>query len=66
MLEGDRVMYTVTMQSEILVQCLANMGLLALPLMLQTGGYITGPLKVIEIAGMAGRQLTDTIITIYA
>ena len=38
-------------QGEILVQSLANMGLLALPLMLQTGGYISGPLTLIEIAG---------------
>lgn len=44
-------MYTVTMQSEILVQCLANMGLLALPLLLQTAGYITGPLTITEMAG---------------
>ena len=44
-------MYTVTMQSEILVQCLANMGLLALPLLIQTAGYITGPLTITEMAG---------------
>ena len=33
------------------MQCLANMGLLSLPLLLQTAGYITGPLTYTEIAG---------------
>ena len=35
-------------QAEILVQCLANMGLLCVPLMLQSSGYLTGPLTPLE------------------
>ena len=41
----------VTFQAEILVQCLANMGLLSVPLMLQSSGYITGPLTALETLG---------------
>ena len=35
-------------QAEIFVQCLANMGLLSVPLMLQSSGYLTGPLTPLE------------------
>merc|ERR1719391_1231824 len=34
-----------------MVQCVANMGLLSLPLMLQSNGYLTGPLTTLEIVG---------------
>jgi len=43
--------YKVTMQKEILVQCLANMGCLAMPLLVQTSGYLTGPLTWLEVVG---------------
>ena len=39
------------MQAEIFVQCLANMGVLSAPLMLQTSGFLTGPLTLLEILG---------------
>ena len=38
-------------QGEIFVQCLANMGLLSVPLMLQTSGFLTGPLTPLETLG---------------
>jgi len=43
--------FMITMQAEIMVQCVANMGLLSLPLMLQSNGYLTGPLTILEIFG---------------
>jgi len=43
--------YKVIMQKEILVQCLANMGGLPLPLLVQTSGYLQGPLTWLEVAG---------------
>ena len=39
------------MQAEIFVQCLANMGVLSAPLMLQTSGFLTGPLTLLETLG---------------
>jgi len=41
-------LYMLTLQAEIFVQCLANMGLLSVPLMLQSSGYLTGPLTPLE------------------
>ena len=42
---------SVCIQGEIFVQCLANMGLLSVPLMLQTSGFLTGPLTPLETLG---------------
>ena len=49
--EPTSLSYTLTMQREILVQCVANTGLLVLPLMLQTIPYLAGPLTAPERAG---------------
>jgi len=43
--------YTLEMQKEIMIQCLCNMGVLSLPMMLQSFGYLKGPLTLIEIIG---------------
>jgi len=44
-------MFKYMMQKEIFVQCIANMGGLSMPLMLQAFGYMTGPLTWLEIIG---------------
>jgi len=49
--DENSMKYKVTMQKEILVQCMANMGSLAMPMMLQTSGYLTGPLTLLEMSG---------------
>jgi len=51
--DENSVMYKVTMQKEILVQCLSNMGCLAMPLLVQSCGYLTGPLTWVEMCGWA-------------
>jgi len=51
--DENSFMYKATMQKEILVQCLSNMGCLAMPLLVQTSGYLTGPLTWLEVAGWA-------------
>ena len=43
--------FKLTMQKEILVQCLANMGGLCMPLMIQAYGYRTGELTWLEVFG---------------
>jgi len=43
--------FKLTMQKEIIVQCLANMGALSLPMMVQSFGYMRGPLTWLEICG---------------
>jgi len=43
--------YVLEMQKEILVQCLCNMGMLCLPLMVQAYGPLRGPLTWLEVAG---------------
>ena len=42
----NKLKFMITMQAEIMVQCVANMGLLSLPLMLQSNGYLTGSKKL--------------------
>jgi len=49
--DENSMKYKVTMQKEILVQCLANMGSLSMPMMVQTSGYLTGPLTLLEVSG---------------
>eukprot|EP00092_Neocalanus_flemingeri_P012359 GFUD01013325.1.p1 GENE.GFUD01013325.1~~GFUD01013325.1.p1 ORF type:complete len:320 (+),score=77.90 GFUD01013325.1:163-1122(+) len=51
--DESSVIYKMTMQKEIMVQCLSNMGCLAMPLLVQTSGYMTGPLTWLEMAGWA-------------
>ena len=43
--------FKLSMQQEIFVQCLCNMGLLSTPMFLQAFGYFTGPLTTLEIMG---------------
>merc|ERR1711981_298110 len=43
--------FKLVMQKEIIVQCFANMGALAIPLMLQAYGYKTGALTWLEVGG---------------
>ena len=45
-LHHDTIHYV---KCEIFVQCVANMGLLSLPLMLQSAGYLTGSLTIVEM-----------------
>ena len=45
--------FKLTLQKEILVQALANMGGLCIPMLLQAYGYKTGPLTSLELAGWA-------------
>ena len=45
MTSENKFQFMITMQAEIMVQCVANMGLLSLPLMLQSNGYVTGTKK---------------------
>merc|ERR1712107_475392 len=45
--------YKIAMQKEIFVQCLANMGILNMPLMVQAFGYKTGQLDWLELFGWA-------------
>ena len=40
--EDKKLLFLLTIQSEILVQCVANMGVLSVPLMLQSAGYMSG------------------------
>jgi len=49
--EDNKLMFQFTMQCEIFVQCVANMGLLSVPLMLQSAGYLTGSLTLVEMVG---------------
>ena len=49
--EETKLRYQITLQREILIQCLANMGVLATPLMLQLSGYLTGSLTMLEYIG---------------
>jgi len=43
--------FKLIMQKEIIVQCLANMGALSMPLMVQAYGYKTGDLTWLEVFG---------------
>eukprot|EP00092_Neocalanus_flemingeri_P014327 GFUD01015448.1.p1 GENE.GFUD01015448.1~~GFUD01015448.1.p1 ORF type:complete len:317 (+),score=68.45 GFUD01015448.1:34-984(+) len=43
--------FKLIMQKEIIVQCLANMGALCMPLMIQAFGYKTGELTWLEVCG---------------
>ena len=43
--------FKLSMQQEIFVQCLCNMGLLSTPMFLQAFGHFTGPLTTLEIMG---------------
>ena len=43
--------FKLIMQKKIIVQCLANMGALSMPLMVQAYGYKTGELTWLEVFG---------------
>lgn len=49
--DENSLTYKLTMQKEIFIQCLANMGALCMPLMIQAYGFKTGPLTWLEVAG---------------
>jgi len=51
--DENSLAYKLNMQKEILVQCVANMGLLCMPLMIQAYGYKTGGLTTLELTGWA-------------
>lgn len=51
--DENSLAYKLSMQKEILVQCLANMGGLCMPLMIQAYGYKTGELTWLEVFGWA-------------
>jgi len=49
--DENSLVYKLTMQREIFVQCLCNMGAFVIPLLVQALGYKTGELTVIEYFG---------------
>ena len=51
--DENSLSFMFSMQREIFVQCLCNMGVLCMPLMIQAFGYKTGTKKVLKNLGLA-------------
>ena len=49
--DENSLTFKLIMQKEIIVQCLANMGALSMPMMVQAYGYKTGDLTWLEVIG---------------
>ena len=49
--DENSLAFKLHMQKDILVQCVANMGLLCMPMMIQAYGYKSGGLTSLELIG---------------
>ena len=49
--DENSLAFKLHMQKDILVQCVANMGLLCMPMMIQAYGYKNGGLTSLELIG---------------